>query len=111
MVGRPLEGEAPLQLHAIGLIPRTGEGDLAAPLLPKLRFLAGANQREDGARHDGDVAAANDFDQLQRVSHFFVAPLISAHHRDAQNFDLRRLDHHQQRLHVVCRRARSNLRQ
>ena len=38
----------------------------------------------------------------QRVRHFFVAPLISADHRDAQHLHLRRLNHQHQRLHIAA---------
>ncbi len=50
-----------------------------------------------------------DFEEPKRVRHFFLAPLISAHHRDAQDLNLRRLDHHRHRLQVTAARARTIL--
>src|SRR6202040_3697141 len=65
------------------LIPCTRVGDFAVLLMPQLGFGAGADQWVDGAGHDGNVGAANDFEQAQGVSHFFIAPLISAGYRYA----------------------------
>src|SRR5258708_5166741 len=39
------------------------------------------------------------------MRNFFVAPLISAHYGDSQDFDLRRLDHHQNGLQVATTRS------
>ena len=36
------------------------------------------------------------------MRYFFVAPLVSADHGDAQHFHLRRLDQQRQRLHVAA---------
>ena len=84
------------------IVPCAGVGDLAVALLPHLRFLAGADQGERCAGHNGNVGASHDFEQAKRVRDFFVAPLVSANDRDPQYFDLRRLDHDQQRLHVAA---------
>ena len=63
---------------------------------------APVDQREHGAGNHGDVGASHDFEQAQCVRHFFVAPLISANHSDAQDLDLRRLDHHRHGLQVAA---------
>src|SRR5882672_8284175 len=73
-------------------VPRARVADLAVPLLPKLRFFPGADQREDRARYDGDVRAAHNFKQAQCVNDFFVAPLVAGDNGDPENFDLRRLN-------------------
>ena len=62
-------------------------------------------QGEGRAAHHGNVGAAHDLEQAERVRHFFVAPLISTGHRDAQHLDLRGLDQQGQSLHITAARA------
>jgi hypothetical protein len=88
-------------VRATALVPGPGEGHFAVSFLPLLCFVAGADQRENGARHYRNVGAADDFEQAEGVGYFFVAPLVSAHHRNSEDFDLRRLDHHQKRLEIA----------
>ena len=53
-------------------------------------------------RNTGISVRPDDLEQAQCVRHFFVAPLVPAHDGDAQHVHLRRLNQHQQRLHVAA---------
>ena len=89
------------------VVPSAGIGDLAITLLPQLRLLPGADQGKCGTIHHWNVGAAGDFKQPQSVLHFFVAPLIAAGDGYAENFNLRRLNQQQHRLHVAAARSRA----
>ncbi len=71
------------------VIPRARESHFAEALLPYLSFFAPPHQWENRPGHDRNIGAAHDFEQAQGVRHFLVAPLVSADHRDSQDFDLR----------------------
>ena len=56
-------------------------------------------------RHDGNVGSSDEFERAQGVRYLRLEPCISRHHCDAQNFGLRRLDQHQDRLLIGAARA------
>jgi len=89
------------------IIPGAGVSDLAVTLLPELGLFSSANKGKLGAGDNGDVGASDDLQEAQRVRDFLVAPLIAAHHGDAQDFHLRRLNQHEQGLHVAAAGARA----
>src|SRR5260370_139437 len=71
-------------------------------LLTLLRFLAAADERKRRAGHYGNVGASDDLQEAKRMRYFFVAPLVSANHRDPKHLDLRGLDHHEQGLQIAA---------
>ncbi len=84
------------------IIPRAGIGHFSVALLPLLRFLAAADERKRRAGHYGNVGASDDLQEAKRMRYFFVAPLVSANHRDPKHLDLRGLDHHEQGLQIAA---------
>ena len=82
------------------LVPGTLIPHLAVQLLPSFDFLFAVDKRKHCAGIDLDVGVSGQFKHAQRVSDLLVAPLVSAHDRDAQGLDLRRLQHHQHGLLV-----------
>ena len=60
------------------------------------RLLLVADERKDGAGHDGDVSAADDFEHAEGVLHFLIAPRVAGDDGDAEHVDVGRLqkDHH-----------------
>src|SRR5262249_31228445 len=71
-------------------------------LLPHLGFLTAAYQRKNRTGNNGNISTADDLEKPKRVSHLFVTPLIASHDRDAKNFYLWGLDHHQKSLQVAA---------
>src|SRR5260370_2718338 len=80
------------------IIPRAGIGHFSVALLPLLRFLAAADEWKRRAGHYGNVGASDDLQEAKRMRYFFVAPIVSANHRDSKHLHLRGLDHHEPRL-------------
>src|ERR1700682_1375236 len=84
------------------IVPCAREGHFPIALLPQLSFFMPAYQGENSARGYGNVGAANDLEQAKGMSHFLVAPLVSADHSYPQNLDFRRLNQQKQGLHVAA---------
>src|SRR5450432_4345840 len=59
------------------IVPRPRVRNFSVTLLPELRFLASAEQREGRAFHHWDVRAADNLQQPERARHFFFTPLIA----------------------------------
>src|SRR5271163_773199 len=74
------------------IIPGAGELDFSVSGLPQEGFVAAMHKREDGSGNDGDIGAADQLEEAESVSDFFVAPLVSADYGDAQHLHLGRLD-------------------
>ena len=84
------------------LVPGARIGQLAVAFLPLKKLFASVHQGKRRAAHHGNIGAAHDLEQAERVRHFFVAPLVAAGHGDAQHFHLWRLDQQSQCLHVAA---------
>ena len=61
-------------------------------LLPQFGFFLSAHQRILGARHDGNVGPANEFEHSQRVRDFFLQPPIAGHNGHPHHLSLRGLN-------------------
>src|SRR5271165_2247421 len=86
-------------------VPGAGESDFAVTLLPEAGFFGSADQRENCAGEDGDVGAADDFQQAKGVGHLLIAPGVTADYGDAEDFCLWGLNEEQEGLHVAAARA------
>src|SRR5258708_3428993 len=84
------------------IVPRSRVGYFSIALLPHLSFFTAAYQRENGSRHYRNIRPADNLKQPERVRHLFIAPLVSAHNGDPEHLDLRRLNHHENRLQVAA---------
>src|SRR5581483_11106046 len=84
------------------VIPSTGVSNFPEALLPQLSFVAAADQRKSSTGNDGNIGAPENLEEAECMGDLFIAPLIAADHRRPTNFDLGRLNHHQQGLHVAA---------
>ena len=89
-------------MNRISKIPRALVDNFSVTLFPKRRFLFAVHKREFSTGEHGNVRAANDFEQPQRVRDFLVAPGVAGDDRDAEDFRVRRIDQREQRLHVAA---------
>jgi len=67
-----------------------------------LGFGVGADEGEDGSGDDGDIGAADDFDEAEGAGDFFVAPLVAGDDGDTEDFDLGGLEEDEEGLHVAA---------
>src|SRR5271165_6384400 len=83
-------------------VPGAGKADFAVTLLPEAGFFGSADQRENRAGEDGNVGAANDFQQAEGVGHLLIAPGVAADHCNTEDFCLWGLNEKQKGLHVAA---------
>src|SRR5579872_1966326 len=78
-------------------------------ILPAFSLWFATHQRILRARNNRDVGAANQFQHAQSMRDLVVEPLVAGHNRDSKYFDLRRLNHEEDRLLIGASRAGSVL--
>ncbi len=92
-------------MHRFAIIPSALIDHLAVQLFPSRGGFLAVDHRKHRTGHHRDIRAPYDFEQPQRVLHFFVAPRIAGHHSDTEHVRLRGIHDRKYCLHVRAARA------